>query len=340
MTILDISDGVLALKDKFKQSKLCPFIGARFSGLLSDSLAVSGFVSMLDRKIATISSNPLKLENYLLNCCTCSDPATTCLALKIDFPNAIELAYAQFRNGSSVTREDGKKLFAKWLAAETDDIINNASNHSFSAHDIIIHNFRKIYTTNWDRALELRSARLNKSAKIFTLEIKERARVKSGIKYNIGYAQREINFPDANGISVDLYKLHGCASNHKTIVGSVHDYSARLGSMSGMKFKIDEDLVSDATTNTIMFLGYSLADQNIKFALHHASSVKSVISRTVPYTPEKHFLVVDDSRIDSPYAEHLSELYNIVVVNLSIPPSADIIKRREVYTKFLQEITG
>jgi len=106
--------------------------------------------------------------------------------------------------------------------------------------------FPQIYTTNYDPFLE----------DAFELYKKDYAKIVS-IK-DIG---------DARDSSTQIIKFHGDFSDDNSIVLTESDYFERLNFESPLDIK----LRSDALGKSILFIGYSLTDINIRFLLHRLS---------------------------------------------------------------------
>ncbi len=111
-------------------------------------------------------------------------------------------------------------------------------------HELIVHlDFPIVYTTNFDRNLETAFALHGKT---FTkiVNAKDVARVQEGV--------------------TQIIKLHGDFDDDTSIVIAETDYLDRLSFESPLDIKFR----ADALGRTILFVGYSLSDLNIRFLLH------------------------------------------------------------------------
>jgi hypothetical protein len=111
-------------------------------------------------------------------------------------------------------------------------------------HDLIAQlDFPIIYTTNFDRNLEVAFKLRDKD---FTkiVNAKDVARVREGV--------------------TQIVKLHGDFDDDQSIVIAETDYLDRLSFESPLDIKFQ----ADALGRTILFIGYSLSDFNIRFILH------------------------------------------------------------------------
>jgi hypothetical protein len=103
--------------------------------------------------------------------------------------------------------------------------------------------FPIVYTTNFDRNLET-AFHLHGKEFVKVVNAKDVARVKDGI--------------------TQIVKFHGDFDNDQSIVIAETDYLDRLSFESPLDIKFR----SDALGKTILFVGYSLSDLNIRFLLH------------------------------------------------------------------------
>ncbi|QRM29381.1 SIR2 family protein [Microvirga sp. VF16] len=111
-------------------------------------------------------------------------------------------------------------------------------------HEIICKlDFPIIYTTNFDRNLET-SFELQGKEYVKIVNAKDIARIRSGIP--------------------QIVKYHGDFDDDGSIVIAETDYLERLSFESPLDIKFR----SDALGKTILFIGYSMRDLNIRFLLH------------------------------------------------------------------------
>jgi len=124
----------------------------------------------------------------------------------------------------------------------SDDILKNSRIHEL----IVTLDFPVIYTTNYDRNIE-NSFLLHK--KDFSKIVDVRDIAKSA--------------PD----TTQIVKLHGDFDDDDSIVLTETDYFERLSFESPLDIK----LRSDALAKTILFIGYSLSDINVRLLLYKLS---------------------------------------------------------------------
>jgi hypothetical protein len=111
-------------------------------------------------------------------------------------------------------------------------------------HELIVElDFPIVYTTNFDRNLE-RSFALRDKDFVKIVNAKDVARVRPGV--------------------TQLVKLHGDFDDDASIVIAETDYLDRLSFDSPLDMKFQ----ADALGKTLLFVGYSLTDLNIRFLLH------------------------------------------------------------------------
>jgi hypothetical protein len=111
-------------------------------------------------------------------------------------------------------------------------------------HELIARlDFPIIYTTNFDRNLET-ALQLHGKEFVKIVNAKDVARIREGV--------------------MQVVKFHGDFDDDQSIVIAETDYLDRLSFESPLDIKFR----SDALGNTILFIGYSLSDLNIRFLLH------------------------------------------------------------------------
>jgi len=108
-------------------------------------------------------------------------------------------------------------------------------------------NIEGVITTNWDRFIET----LYPDYKVF-----------------IG--QDELLFSNPQSIG-EIYKIHGCASQHNSLVLTSEDYSSFQKKNPYLAAK----LITLFVEHPIVFIGYSIADQNVRSLLRAIASVLS-----------------------------------------------------------------
>jgi hypothetical protein len=111
-------------------------------------------------------------------------------------------------------------------------------------HSLIVElNFPIIYTTNYDRNLEV----------AFQLR---------GCKYKRIASARDI--AAAEGTNTQIVKFHGDFEDDSSLVLAETDYFDRLS----FEAPLDVKFKADALGRTILFIGYSMSDINIRLLLH------------------------------------------------------------------------
>jgi hypothetical protein len=111
-------------------------------------------------------------------------------------------------------------------------------------HDLICRlDFPIIYTTNFDRNLE-RAFEMRDKDFVKLVNAKDIARIRDGV--------------------TQIVKFHGDFDDDQSIVIAETDYLDRLSFESPLDIKFR----SDSLGKTILFVGYSLSDLNIRFLLH------------------------------------------------------------------------
>jgi SIR2-like domain len=115
---------------------------------------------------------------------------------------------------------------------------------SSRVHELIVRlGFPIIYTTNFDRNLET-AFDLRGKEYVKIVDAKDVARIRDGV--------------------TQIVKLHGDFDDDQSIVLAETDYLDRLSFESPLDIKFR----ADALGKTILFVGYSMSDLNIRFLLH------------------------------------------------------------------------
>jgi hypothetical protein len=115
---------------------------------------------------------------------------------------------------------------------------------SSRVHELICRlDFPIVYTTNFDRNLET-ALEVHGKEFVKIVSAKDIARIRDGV--------------------TQLVKFHGDFDDDTSIVVAETDYLDRLSFESPLDIKFQ----SDALGKTILFIGYSLSDLNIRFILH------------------------------------------------------------------------
>lgn len=115
---------------------------------------------------------------------------------------------------------------------------------SSKAHKAIVDlDFPIIYTTNYDRWLEIALTRRGKQC------------VKIA---NVG------DFPKITDEKTQIVKLHGDFDDDSSLVLTETSYFERLAFESPLDIKLRADIIG----KTVLFVGYSLSDINIRYLLH------------------------------------------------------------------------
>lgn len=154
-----------------------------------------------------------------------------------------------------------------------DQEFSNIENHVKSSpeilkrHQLISKISSKLVTTNYDKSLEEANPNLRK----FT--------------YSNGF-----NIANLNNIDKYIFKLHGCIEDASSCILYKEDYEKLYSGNSEYKNAIDElkKIIGD---NTIIFLGFSLADPYVKFQFDYINDVYKKMKH-------KHFIISTENNIE------------------------------------------
>lgn len=159
----------------------------------------------------------------------------------------------------SITRgkTEYAKLVREWLE-QCDLLSGEVDTKSWLQHIWLVRNFPRIYTTNWDTALERACEYCDDTC----LRVKGEA-----IWPDKGRRTTRSTPPIGNGTTT-IIKLHGDIHKPQSIVASETDYYQRLTKAEIHSSFEMRHLIPDLVSNRrLLFLGYSLADVNIRYIL-------------------------------------------------------------------------
>lgn len=135
-------------------------------------------------------------------------------------------------------------------------------------HELIVRgNFKLIYTTNYDRWLEL------------AFEYYRREFVKVVSVADLARIRRDVT---------QIVKFHGDFDNDDPIVLDETSYFQRLDFESPLDIKLRADVLG----RSVLFIGYSLADINIRYLFYKLSRIWKAAVPGVPQPPSYIFLPV------------------------------------------------
>lgn len=164
---------------------------------------------------------------------------------------------------------------------------------------------RTIYTTNYDSLLETAFKLHNKEEKS---------------KIDLIYDLKTLNKSDPNNISI--IKLHGDLNDIENIVLTQSSYYDRYDFENCLDIKLRADML----TKSILFIGYSFNDSNIKYMFHKLNKLWTNIN--LNDRPKSYIFLLDDNEIQ----REIIRSYNM------IPITSSIIDKAEATEKFLADI--
>ena len=178
------------------------------------------------------------------------------------------------RNGISV-----EEILATILE-KVDDPVPHSLAHEYLA----ALNAPVIYTTNWDNVIEGTYHRLSKP-------------------YNL--VEKSSDFLNLRSWDPTIIKYHGSLSHPKTLVVTESDYYERFGTDSPFDIRLRSDLLE----KSLLFLGYSLRDYNVRYLLNR---VQKTLSAVVVDPPPSYFVAIHTDEV----FETVLAKNNIVTINL------------------------
>lgn len=240
-----------AIKEKVREEKLIPFVGAGFSANIEGYPSWRRSVEMLEER--------------------CSG----CKEFTNDFLEAYQYAYwesgkeVSCKEVSTILDRGKKELRKSFLCPTLNKPIERLKRQTsmslkneLKQHVLLVSNFKKIYTTNWDTLIEFTC---NKARIPYKSHFAKIGRYSYGSKY---YLNKEISNTSNTDKCVNIIKYHGCVTDKSatSIIASSADYHERISSL--YVHPLDQELYWDMREKAIMFIGYSLNDVNIRYVMN------------------------------------------------------------------------
>jgi len=142
-----------------------------------------------------------------------------------------------------------------------------------------------IYTTNWDNIIEGTYDRLSKP-------------------YNL--VEKATDFLDLRSWEPTIIKYHGSLQHPKTLVVTESDYYERFGIDSPFDIRLRSDLME----KSLLFLGYSLRDYNVRYLWNRVQRTLSAFVADRP--PPSYFIAIHKDEV----FQTVLAKNNIVTINL------------------------
>ena len=210
---LNLKNAIKELKTQYEDRRLIPFIGAGFS-------------------------IPLQLPSW--------KELIISLGNKLGYEEDLYLLHGNYQQLAEYAKLKGRRTwntFMHTLMVEFDSAESNRKRKESKQH-ISLSNLSvdTVYTTNYDRHIELAFEDIGKNVKTIV---------------NIR------DFIDQDNLAYDLevIKFHGCIIEPSSIILTESAYYDRME----LENPLDQRLRSDALSNSFLFIGYSFDDPNIRY---------------------------------------------------------------------------
>jgi hypothetical protein len=170
------------------------------------------------------------------------------------------------------------------------DLINKPIDQSIKSrqHECLVQlDTPTIYTTNWDNIIEMTYDRLSKP-------------------YNL--VERASDFLAIDPSITTIIKYHGSLRHPETLVITESDYYDRFGIDSPFDIRLRADLLE----SSLLFLGYSLRDYNVRYIWNRTQKILSGALQSKKKPPPSYFISVSRDKI----FETVLRKNNIIIVNL------------------------
>lgn len=153
-------------------------------------------------------------------------------------------------------------------------------------------NVNTIYTTNYDPHIE-------------------RAFEDKGKKVKTIITLKDFIQPDKENYNLEVIKFHGCLTEQDSIILTENQYYKRME----LEHPLDQRLRSDALSNSLLFIGYSFDDPNIRYIWYKIlQQIKKYLSNGSKATPRPSYIITFGS--NEVQAKILEEL-NIKLIALN-----------------------
>jgi hypothetical protein len=211
--ILNIDQATKKLKKQYTEGRLIPFIGAGFS-------------------------YPLDLPSWRQLIVSCGN--------KLGYEDDLFLLHGNYLQLAEYAKLEGGKnwdVFMQAIRVGFDSKESNEKRKKSEQHRLLAEmELDTIYTTNYDRHIELSFDDNHKTAKTIVS-------IKDFIE------------EDNEEASIEVVKFHGCVLKEETIILTESQYNERLK----LENPLDQRLRSDALSNSFLFIGYGFDDPNIRY---------------------------------------------------------------------------
>ena len=307
--IMFAQDALPQIRSQRIAASIIPFVGAGFSCNISHLMDFELFLrtsaSALLRRKGTLTKGDLYD------------------AFDGDAPRALEyLCLKLGQRGRTSARstsasETGHKIFEERVKAYIIQCglngITDRNASQWKQHIKLVEKFTKtIYTTNWDRSIEYAAEHLRRTNKRTCHKTLVAVPGSDGPAHTSPHGQHR-----SSTDTVTIYKYHGDIGLDGTLLATEADFYSRL-------FKpcdIDRDLSAWLQQNALLYIGYSIADVNLRYTLTQIARFKKNMDRQTPMS-----YLVDLLPFESycaPFNEYLRDVLGVQPVYLFDPQSMD-----------------
>lgn len=249
-----------AILSEIKTSKtsglLVPFVGAGFSRNIEGYPKFEDFINInIAERLCTFTKRPI------------TDKLNIWDVFNGNPNEAIEYFIYAVGSTNTVDKQEifdsGKKVFHEEVKIEfnkVERILIHGKESEWAQHLNLVDKFEIIYTTNWDHAIEK------------ACEFRKIGYVKI---YHDSEKILKNTQPGTNGNIRNIVKFHGDFIDCNSLVACESDYFKRIA-MSN--HALDQDFIRLLHSHNIMFIGYSIADINVKYIINSTSRWREVFS--------------------------------------------------------------
>lgn len=277
------------MKESYQEKSLIPFIGAGFSSNIPGYPLWEDFIDVLSGEINVpihnIYEDPNEATEFYIWC------------------------KGRDKSGLKTRREiynEGKEHFRDRIITELNkqELVEYKNGEDWKQHSILVEKFDRIYTTNWDKSLEITAKNIRgNGTKFFSAD---RDIIVEALTGN--------ESKHLSNTKIEIIKLHGdcfCEGKNRSegllsLMAGQTDFFERMSKT----YAIDNFFIHDSIAGTnFLFIGYSLSDPNIKYTLYQVRTLLAFVEAINPSVKnELYWLTLEDpAKYHEDYKDFLKE---------------------------------
>ena len=283
------------IKDAHEKKALIPFIGAGFSENISPKYSWNSILK--------------KLNGYLANGVACARVPNIDIR-KVDENAARRMEWLMWKVGRTKHGNQKEKFHSgrKWFVKRVENILDDLdaikyrNNEKWELHKLLSQKFDRIYTTNWDRSIEIAHENNNvEYHKIYPVGNNGFTSMIDDDRGNIKKTS-EIENGEIEGHHL-IFKYHGDWDGESigtSLATCETDYFGRITAIAQNKSEIDRTLLKDLTNHTFLFIGYSFSDSTVAYIFNQLQIILRQASNLESQT-ESYWILLNPPKVTTKY---------------------------------------